>query len=95
MSSIEKPKLRNLNAFPVNANGKQMICLQDPLNFTENPVYVPETAFFIVSLFDGEHTVLDIQEKFMRKYNTLLMSDQIRTSAHIPTSCGTRRSTIS
>jgi hypothetical protein len=78
MSSIEKPKLRDLNAFPVNANGKQMICLQDPLNFTENPVYVPETAFFIVSLFDGEHTVLDIQEQFMRRHGTLLMSDQIR-----------------
>jgi hypothetical protein len=78
MSSIEKPRLRNLNAFPVNANGKQMICLQDPLHFTENPVYVPETAFFIISLFDGEHTILDIQEQFMRRYGSLLMSDQIK-----------------
>jgi len=78
MSSIEKPKLRELNAFPVNADGRQMICLQDPLHFTENPVFVPENAFFIITLFDGENTVLDIQEQFMRKYGSLLMSDQIR-----------------
>ncbi|MGB9596783.1 MAG: AmmeMemoRadiSam system protein B [Candidatus Poribacteria bacterium] len=78
MSDLERPKLRNLNVFPVEMNGKRMICLQDPLHFTENPVFVPENAFFIVSLFDGEHSILDIQEQFMRRYGTLIMSDQIR-----------------
>lgn len=78
MNSLEKPKLRNLNIFPIEMNGRRMICLQDPLHFTENPVFVPENAFFIVSLFDGEHSVLDIQEQFMRRYGTLIMSDQIR-----------------
>jgi MEMO1 family protein len=78
MGDLERPKLRNLNAFPADMNGKQMICLQDPLHFTENPVFVPENAFFIISLFDGEHSILDIQEKFMRRYGTLIMSDQIR-----------------
>jgi AmmeMemoRadiSam system protein B len=78
MSSLEKPKLRNVNAFPVEDYGKKMICLQDPLHFAENPVYIPENAFFIVSLFDGEHTILDIQEQFMRRYGNLIMSDQIR-----------------
>lgn len=78
MSDLERPKLRELNAFPVEMNGRKMICLQDPLHFTENPVFVPESAFFIVSLFDGEHSILDIQEQYMRRYGTLIMSDQIR-----------------
>ncbi len=78
MSDLERPKLRDLSVFPVEINGRRMICLQDPLHFTENPVFVPENAFFIISLFDGEHSILDIQEQFMRRYGTLVMSDQIR-----------------
>ncbi len=81
MGNTEKPKLRNLNAFPVNLSGKRMICLQDPFHFTENPVFVPENAFFIISLFDGENSILDIQEKYMRAYGDLLISDKIRKLA--------------
>lgn len=81
MSNIEKPKLRNLNVFPVNLSGKRMICLQDPFHFTESPIFVPENAFFIISLFDGENSILDIQEKYMRAYGDLLISDKIRKLA--------------
>lgn len=77
MSNTKKPKLRNLNAFPVNISGKRMICLQDPLHFTEDPIFVPENAFFVISLFDGENSILDIQEKYMRAYGDLLISDKI------------------
>ena len=78
MNSIERPRLRSVNAFPVQASGKQVICIQDPLRFSEQVVLVPREAFFIISLFDGEHSILDIQEQYTRRYGGILFSDHIR-----------------
>ena len=78
MSSIERPKLRNVSAFPVQVSGRQMIYIQDPLRFSEKPVMVSPDAFFIISLFDGNHSILDIQEQYMRRYGDLLFSDRVR-----------------
>lgn len=73
----EKPKLRNINAFPVRVSGRQMICLQDPYHFTESQVLLPENVFFIVSLFDGQNSIIDIQEKYIRQYGDIITSDKI------------------
>lgn len=78
MNSIERPKLRNVNAFPVQASGRQMIAFQDPLRFLEKPMLVSPEAFFIISLFDGNHSILDIQEKYTRRYGSILFSDRVR-----------------
>ncbi len=75
---MEKPKLRNVNAFPVQVSGKQMICLQDPLRYSEETVFVPRDIFFIISLFDGEHSTLDIQEQYMRRFGDILFSDRVQ-----------------
>jgi len=76
--STEMPRLRNVNAFPVNLSGRQVICLQDPYHFNDEPVFVPENVFFIISLFDGNHSILDIQEQYVRRYGDIIMSDKIR-----------------
>ena len=81
MNSIERPKLRNVNAFPVKASGREMICIQDPLRFSEKPFLVFPDAFFIISLFDGNHTILDIldiQEHYARRFGTILFSERIQ-----------------
>ena len=75
---MEKPKLRGVNAFPVQVSGKQMICLQDPLRYSEETVFVPRDIFFIISLFDGEHSTLDIQEQYMRRFGDILFSDRVQ-----------------
>jgi AmmeMemoRadiSam system protein B len=62
----------------VQASGKQMICIQDPLRFSESAVFVPPDVFFIISLFDGEHSILDIQEQYTRRYGGILFSDRVR-----------------
>ena len=78
MNSIERPKLRNVSAFPVQASGRQMIAIQDPLHFSEKPIIVTEDAFFNISLFDGNHSILDIQEQYTRRYGNILLSDLVR-----------------
>jgi len=75
---IERPKLRNLEPIPTQVEGRQMIALRDPYHFAEQTVLVPEEVFFILTLFDGQHTVLDIQAEYMRRFGDLLFSDRVR-----------------
>ena len=75
---MERPKLRNVSAFPVEVSGRQLVAIQDPLRISEKPVALSQTAFFIVSLFDGNNSILDIQEQYTRKYGDILFSDQVR-----------------
>lgn len=75
---MKHPKIRPIEAFPVETSGKQSICIRDPQNFSENVLLVPYNAFFIISLFDGNHSILDIQTKYSRQYGgDLLLSDNV------------------
>ena len=72
------PRMRSIEAFPVQVSGRDMVCLRDPQKLGQGPVVVTPGAFFVISLFDGAHSVLDIQEAYMRRYGSLLFSDRVR-----------------
>jgi len=74
---MEYPKLRQINALPVKVSGKNLICLQDPFKYSKKALFIPEPAFFIISLFDGHHSIRDIQTEYMRRYGELLYSEHI------------------
>ena len=74
---MDYPKLRGVNAFPTQIQGQQMICIQDPEGFSQRAVFLPLPLFFIVSLFDGRHSILDIQAEYMRKYGELIYREKI------------------
>lgn len=75
---MDRPKLRNLEIFPVMLQGRRMLCLRDPLNFAAEPVFIPYNLLDIVQFFDGNHSILDIQVAYTRKHGGLLFSDNIR-----------------
>jgi MEMO1 family protein len=75
---MDHPKLRPIEAFPVDVGGRDMICLRDPTHLTEDAVFVPREALFILSHFDGNHSILDIQEAYTRRYGQLLYSDGVK-----------------
>ncbi|KKL79202.1 hypothetical protein LCGC14_2017210, partial [marine sediment metagenome] len=52
--------------------------LRDPHNYAENPLLVPPNVFFIISLFDGNHSILDIQAKYTQRYGDMLFSDNVQ-----------------
>ena len=60
MDHADHPRLRPLEAFPVEQDGERLIALRDPSGFTEQVVLLPIPALDIVSLFDGEHSVAEI-----------------------------------
>jgi AmmeMemoRadiSam system protein B len=76
---MDHPKLRPIEAFPINLGGRQVICLKDPTHLTDDAVFVPRETLFILAHFDGKHSVLDIQEAYTRQYGQLLYSDAIKT----------------
>lgn len=73
----DKPRLRPIEAFPVEQDGKTLIYLKDPLNFAE-PLGISPVGYFILSHFDGRHSLLDIQEAYCKQFGTLLLSEEVK-----------------
>ena len=76
--TIDYPKLRYVEAFPEQMNGQTVICLRDPQNLTDKVVFLPYTLFYLVSLFDGQHSILDIQAAYTRRFGDMIFSDHIK-----------------
>jgi len=76
-----KPRIRPVEAFPIERDGQSWIALHDPTGFSTARVALSPQAFFIVSHFDGNHSVLDIQAAYVRQFGELLFSEQITTLA--------------
>ena len=72
------PKLRHIDMFPTEVSGQKVICLRDPLNLSEKVFFIPYPTFFIVRLFDGQHSIVDIQTEFMRRFGQLLYREKIQ-----------------
>jgi hypothetical protein len=75
---MDYPKLRAINIFPVQMSGKALLCLQDPLNISDKALFLPPPLYFIVSLFDGQHSIVDIQAEFMRRYREFLFTEKVQ-----------------
>jgi AmmeMemoRadiSam system protein B len=74
---MEYPKLRLIDAFPIEISGKQAVCLRDPFN-TRNS-FVPREVFDnIVYYFDGNHSITDIQEIYTQRFGKSDIQDMIR-----------------
>lgn len=78
MSSLDYPKLRPIEAFPVTGENGTRVCMRDPLNYATEPLLLPQITYFILSHFDGQHSLLDIQEAFARKFSQVLPGEQLR-----------------
>lgn len=76
-TAYECPRLRPVEAFASQVQGQPVVCLRDPMGFSEAVVYVPQETASILSLFDGQHSLLDIQEAFVRSYGSLLFREQL------------------
>ncbi|MCE1246185.1 MAG: AmmeMemoRadiSam system protein B [Firmicutes bacterium] len=74
----ERPLIRQVEAVPVNVKGKDMILLRDPEALTKKMIMLPPNVFFIVSKFDGRHTLKDIQVEYNRRFGHLIFAEQIR-----------------
>lgn len=71
---MDNPKLRAIEAFPTEDG---MICLRDPQRFSDRILLLPVNLFFVCALFDGKHSILDIQAEYTRKFGDLLFREKV------------------
>lgn len=74
---VEYPKLRPVEAFPTEANGRKVLCLRDPTHYAEVVLFVPLAAVEILRHFDGRHSILDIQAAYVRRHGEILFREQV------------------
>jgi len=71
------PRLRAVEAFPVEHEGQRCIALRDPAGFTDQIAVLPGPLLDLVSLFDGEHPIEVIREVLRRRHGEAPSLEQI------------------
>ena len=71
-SGDDYPRLRAVEAFPLEHEGEQLIALRDPAGYTPSVVMLPGGVVEIVALFDGSHSIIDIQAQVADEYTLSL-----------------------
>jgi hypothetical protein len=66
--STPVPRLRDVEAFPVEQDGERYVALRDPAGYATGVLLLPVGLLEIVALFDGAHTVPAIQDRIEREH---------------------------
>ena len=74
----EHPKVRPLEAFPVQYEGRELIGIKDPVGLSPAVVFVPQETFYLLTLMDGTNSLTDLQAAYMRRFGTLLFTDKLQ-----------------
>src|SRR5438445_8762555 len=74
---IEHPKIRAVEAFPVEQEGQTMVCLRDSSGLAPNPIVLGMGAYFIITQFNGSNDLRDIQAAFMKRFGELVPLEQL------------------
>ncbi len=75
--STERPRLRAVEAFPVEVEGRRLICVRDPQEIATEPLVVAYPAFFIMTLCDGSRSVEEIERLFFERFGELPPRSQL------------------
>lgn len=67
----DKPRVRAIEAFPVQQDGKTLIYLKDPLNFA-TPLGISPVGYFLLAHFDGRHAYGELSELFQERFRAPL-----------------------
>ena len=75
---MDKPKIRPVEAFPVEQQGQTFILLRDPTGIAPEPILLGMGAYFLVVQMDGINERLDLQAAFARRFGEILPTEQIQ-----------------
>ncbi|MCI0549192.1 MAG: AmmeMemoRadiSam system protein B [Candidatus Rokubacteria bacterium] len=73
----ERPRLRALEAFPIEQDGQRFVALRDPAGFIEGVAMLPLPLLDLVSLFDGERSIAEIREVIRGRHGEAPTAEQI------------------
>jgi AmmeMemoRadiSam system protein B len=72
------PLRRDLEAFPIEHEGKPMFLLRDLEGLSDKSMALSPGGMAMAALLDGRHTVLDLQSLFAKHSGTVLRLDEIQ-----------------
>jgi hypothetical protein len=75
---MDKPRIRAVEAFPVEQQGQTFILLRDPAGIAPEPILIGMGAYFLITQMDGTNERLDLQAAFARRFGEILPSEQIQ-----------------
>jgi AmmeMemoRadiSam system protein B len=75
---MDKPTIRPVEAFPMEQQDQTLICLRDPSGLAPEPIMLGMGAYFLVTLFDGTNSTLDLQAAFSHRFGEVIPSEKIR-----------------
>ncbi len=75
---MDKPIIRPVEAFPMEQQDQTLICLRDPSGLAPEPIMLGMGAYFLVTLFDGSNSTLDLQAAFSHRFGEVIPSEKIR-----------------
>lgn len=74
---ITHPKLRPVEAFPVEINQKELVALRDPASLASDTIVISPDVLFVLHYFDGLHSIEEIQQKYFEQFNEFLSEAQL------------------
>jgi hypothetical protein len=69
------PRLRSIDAFPVEVEGESYIALRDPEGVVEETLLLSPAAFLIASMLDGESGIADMRGTFARAFEGRMVGE--------------------
>lgn len=79
--AADRPRLRPVEAFPVEVEGRRLILMRDPAGVSDAQVLLSADAFFIAAQFTGGNDLREIQTAYVRRFGDILPSERIRDIA--------------
>jgi MEMO1 family protein len=74
---IDTPRLRGIEAVPVEHEGEQYVALRDPAGYTPSVLMLAPALVEVVALFDGERSIVDVQGELMRRHGELVTREHL------------------
>jgi AmmeMemoRadiSam system protein B len=74
---MDKPRIRPVEAFPIEQQEQTYICLRDPTGLAPEPILLGMGAYFIITLFDGRNEARDIQSAFVKRFGENLPAEKL------------------
>ncbi len=69
------PRLRYVDAIPIEEKQEVYFYIRDPLEIASSPLVLSPVEFYILTLMDGKHSIPDIRRAFAERFNGLLLPD--------------------
>jgi len=76
-SSVDCPKLRDLEFFPVREGETQSVGLRDPQGISKEILFLPPNVFYLIQFLDGQHTRNQIAGEYLKRFGELLLPNWV------------------